>query len=126
MGQYSTGAGWSYGRHYRCWLVIWKTLQMPAGHMEDITDAGRSFGRQYRCGLVMWKTLQMRAGHMEDITDAGWSFGRHYRSRSDKAADWSEAGWKGSNKSTEAGRSGWYRQYRQETSNYRVATVSVP
>jgi len=43
-----TDEGWSYGRHYRCRLVIWTTLQMRAGHMEDITDAGWSFGRQYR------------------------------------------------------------------------------
>jgi hypothetical protein len=72
-------AGWSFGRQNRCGLVIWKTLQMRAGHMEDITDAGWSYGRHYRCGQVIWKTLQMRAGHMEDITDADWSFGRQYR-----------------------------------------------
>jgi hypothetical protein len=49
----STGAGWSYGRQYRCRLVIWKTIQMRAGHLEDNTDAGWSFGRQYRCVMFI-------------------------------------------------------------------------
>jgi hypothetical protein len=57
-----TDAGWSYGRHYRCRLVIWTTLQMRAGHMEDITDAGWSFGRQYRC----------RSDKQQNCIEAGW------------------------------------------------------
>jgi hypothetical protein len=116
----NTDAGWSYGRQYRCGLVIWKTLQMRAGHLEDITDEGWSYGRHYRCGQVIWKTLQMRAGHMEDFTDAGWSYGRHYRgglviwetvqvAGVTRQQNCTEAGWKDRNKSTGAGRSGWYK-----------------
>ena len=31
----TTNDDWSFGEHYKWWLVIWRTLQMMIGHLEN-------------------------------------------------------------------------------------------
>jgi hypothetical protein len=111
----STDSGWRPS--YRCRLKLLYYYYYYRRRLTRQVDC-TMYKKLYICRLTgqMDRTVPVRDGHLEDSTCAGVT----------RQQNGTEAGWKDNNKSMDAGRSGWYRQYRysmsvsRETSNYSV------